>query len=302
MEKEVEDLLVHLDWIKKDLKLDIPEGKTEIEVEKGFVLIQNKLFGEIQEIKTAIDTRNGLLERGANRKKIIECNASINKRMRTITTDFQALKDQFMKDDKKRINKMTPEEKKERIEVINNLSSQIQTIASKYEEEQKNMSVPTDDLCSFGESSFNIVVSNQPANQSSNTEQKKELISGSIERDISGIPTSSGPELTDAQAQNLVQIERNQQEFDQMLEIISNGLTDLQDIANNMNDEIKKQTKMLDQVETTMDQTQAHLDATHKKLHNTLQASKRGGDKFCVDLILILIIVFVGVIIVNILL
>ena len=52
MEKEVEDLLVHLDWIKKDLKLDIPEGKTEIEVEKGFVLIQNKLFGEIQEIKT----------------------------------------------------------------------------------------------------------------------------------------------------------------------------------------------------------------------------------------------------------
>ncbi len=69
-----------------------------------------------------------------------------------------------------------------------------------------------------------------------------------------------------------------------------------------MNDEIKKQTKMLDQVETTMDQTQAHLDATHKKLHNTLQASKRGGDKFCVDLILILIIVFVGVIIVNILL
>lgn len=61
---------------------------------------------------------------------------------------------------------MTPEEKKERIEVINNLSSQIQTIASKYEEEQKNMSVPTDDLCSFGESSFNIVVSNQPANQS----------------------------------------------------------------------------------------------------------------------------------------
>lgn len=135
---------------------------------------------------------------------------------------------------------MTPEEKKERIEVINNLSSQIQTIASKYEEEQKNMSVPTDDLCSFGESSFNIVVSNQPANQSiccehnsqcwvgSNTEQKKELISGSIERDISGIPTSSGPELTDAQAQNLVQIERNQQEFDQMLEIISNGLTDLQ--------------------------------------------------------------------------
>ena len=61
---------------------------------------------------------------------------------------------------------MTPEEKKERIEVINNLSSQIQTIASKYEEEQKNMSVPADDLCSFGESSFNIVVSNQPANQS----------------------------------------------------------------------------------------------------------------------------------------
>ncbi|KAK8794787.1 hypothetical protein WA158_001768 [Blastocystis sp. Blastoise] len=301
MDKEVETMLVHLDWIKKDLQLDIPEGKTKEEHENGFELLQSKLFNEIAEMKADIDARNALLDRGANRRKIIECNSQINRKMKQITVDFEALKERFMKDDKKRIGKMTPEEKKERLEVIQNLQSQIKTIGEKYEEEEKNMSVPTDELCSFTDTS-SFAIDKNALNKTSNTNQSnhKALVGGDIEQNINAY--SGGPELTDAQQQNMVQIERNQQEFDQLLEIMANGLNDLEDMAHNINDEITKQSKMLDSLETNMDTAQEHLDKTQKKLGKTLHSSKRSGDKFCMDLVLILIIVFIGVVIVNILL
>ena len=126
----------------------------------------------------------------------------------------------------------------------------------------------------------------------STQEQKKELF-GDVHGGMGG-----GPDLTDAQQQGLLQIEQNQQEVNQILEMISSGIDDLQGMAQGMNDEIQKQNKMLDEVETAVDKTNEHMKKTQEKMHETLKKT-RGGDKFCLDMVLIFIIVAVGLLIVK---
>lgn len=113
-----------------------------------------------------------------------------------------------------------------------------------------------------------------------------------------GAPAGGGPDLTDAQQQGLLQIEKNQQEVDQILEMISAGIDDLQGMAQGMNDEISKQNKMLDEVETAVDKTNEHMEKVQKKMNETLKKT-RGGDKFCMDMVLIFVIIAVGLLIVK---
>ncbi len=123
------------------------------------------------------------------------------------------------------------------------------------------------------------------------TQEKKKELFGEVHGD-------GGPELTDAQQQGLLQIEKNQQEVDQILEMISSGIDDLQGMAQGMNDEIQKQNKMLDELETTVDKTNEHMKKVQEKMSDTLKKS-RSGDKFCMDMVLIFIIVAVGLLIIK---
>ena len=126
----------------------------------------------------------------------------------------------------------------------------------------------------------------------STLEKKKELF-GEV-----GAPDGGGPELTDAQQQGLLQIEKNQQEVDQILEMISADIDDLQGMAQGMNDEITKQNKMLDEVEVAVDKTNEHMEKVQKKMNEALKKT-RGGDKFCMDMVLIFVIIAVGLLIVK---
>ena len=77
--------------------------------------------------------------------------------------------------------------------------------------------------------------------------------------------------------------------------MISSGIDDLQGMAQGMNDEITKQNKMLDEVEIAVDKTNEHMEKVQKKMNEALKKT-RGGDKFCMDMVLIFIIVAVGLI------
>ena len=187
------------------------------------------------------------------------------------------------------------------------IQGQIKQIQEKSEEGQKAMTLDT--TIGFAETTSFAVKKAElaPASSSempgificysswleSTIEKKKELF-GEV-----GAPADGGPELTDAQQQGLVQIERNQQEVDQILEMISSGIDDLQGMAQGMNDEITKQNKMLDEVEIAVDKTNEHMENVQKKMSEALKKT-RGGDKFCMDMVLIFIIVAVGLLIIKI--
>lgn len=168
------------------------------------------------------------------------------------------------------------------------IQAQIKQVQEKSEEGQKAMTLDT--TIGFAETtSFEI---KKPEAEQGTQEKKKELF-GEVEMAVGG-----GPDLTESQQQGLVQIEKNQQEVDQILEMISSGIDDLQGMAEGMGDEIAKQNKMLDEVETTVDRTNEHIQKVQQKMHSTLQKT-RGGDKFCMDMVLIFVIVAVGLLIVK---
>ena len=50
-----------------------------------------------------IEKRNEMTERGANRRKVIETNAAIFKKVKDVATDYESLKERYEKDKKKRI-------------------------------------------------------------------------------------------------------------------------------------------------------------------------------------------------------
>ncbi|KAM7458202.1 hypothetical protein BLSTO_01047 [Blastocystis sp. subtype 1] len=290
MEKEVGELMDRLRFMQEDLHLDIPEGVTVEEDEKGFQALQSKILNQISEVKDLIEKRNEMTERGANRRKVIEVNASVYKKLKDIAENYEKLKEKYEKDKKKRIRKLSPEELKDRMDALAAIQSQIKQVQEKSEEGQKAMTLDTS--IGFAEAtSFEI---KKPEAQQGTQEKKKELF-GEVETAVGG----GGPDLTESQQQGLVQIERNQQEVDQILEMISSGIDDLQGMAQGMGDEISKQNKMLDEVETTVDRTNEHMQKVQAKMHDTLQKT-RGGDKFCMDMVLIFIIVAVGLLIVKI--
>ena len=111
------------------------------------------------------------------------------------------------------------------------IQSQIKQVQEKSEEGQKAMTLDTS--IGFAEAtSFEI---KKPEAQQGTQEKKKELF-GEVETAVGG----GGPDLTESQQQGLVQIERNQQEVDQILEMISSGIDDLQGMAQGMGDEISR--------------------------------------------------------------
>lgn len=67
-----------------------------------------------------------------------------------------------------------------------------------------------------------------------------------------------------------------------------------------MGDELKKQEKKLDDIDANMDRQQAKLDKTVKRAQEVVK-SAQAEDHFCIDIILIVVILAVGLIIYNLL-
>ena len=87
------------------------------------------------------------------------------------------------------------------------IQAQIKQVQEKSEEGQKAMTLDT--TIGFAETtSFEI---KKPETEQGTQEKKKELF-GEVEMAVGG-----GPDLTESQQQGLVQIEKNQQEVDQIL-------------------------------------------------------------------------------------
>jgi SYP7 family syntaxin len=80
---------------------------------------------------------------------------------------------------------------------------------------------------------------------------------------------------------------------DEGLDVIAAGLTTLKDMAGDINEELNKQMPLIDEVDTKVDKAAADLKNTNVKLKETL-IKMRSNRNFCVDIILIVIILGIG--------
>ncbi|KAK4483156.1 hypothetical protein RD792_010336 [Penstemon davidsonii] len=77
--------------------------------------------------------------------------------------------------------------------------------------------------------------------------------------------------------------------FDSGLDVISEGLDLLKNLAKDMNEELDRQVPLVDEIETKVDKSSAELRNTNVRLKTTL-TKVRSSQNFCIDIILLCII------------
>ncbi|XAR60459.1 hypothetical protein NMG60_11033856 [Bertholletia excelsa] len=87
---------------------------------------------------------------------------------------------------------------------------------------------------------------------------------------------------------------------DQGLEVISEGLDTLKNLALDMNEELDRQVPLMDEMETKVDKATADLKNTNVKMKRTL-TQIRSSRNFCIDIILLCVILGIASYLYNIL-
>lgn len=126
---------------------------------------------------------------------------------------------------------------------------------------------------------------------SKNSEARVELFRGGA--GPSGVTASRamiGTELPDIETQDgLRQLQQKDQQIDQALEQVAEGVQELRGIAIDMRDEVKVQTSMVDEITHKVDAANQHLNNLNRRMKTTL-ASTRSADRFILDFILVVIL------------
>eukprot|EP00727_Mastigamoeba_balamuthi_P002844 m51a1_g12557 putative snare domain containing protein, C-tail anchored protein (269) ;mRNA; f:3031-4107 len=106
---------------------------------------------------------------------------------------------------------------------------------------------------------------------------------------------TSLPNIDDPRFQVLL---KNDAAIDDMLDRISDAVGTLHDMAKEMGNEIDKQEQMLGDLEVKVDKADAHVINLNKRLKQIIDQTRK-GDKFCLDFILIVVLLGIGGVIYN---
>ncbi|CAH9095939.1 unnamed protein product [Cuscuta epithymum] len=87
---------------------------------------------------------------------------------------------------------------------------------------------------------------------------------------------------------------------DQGLSVISEGLDTLKDMAHNMNEEFDRQVPLMDEIDSKVDKATSDLKNTNVRLKDTVN-QLRSSRNFCVDIILLCIILGIAAYLYNVL-
>ena len=98
-------------------------------------------------------------------------------------------------------------------------------------------------------------------------------------------------EMTAGQSARVQQLKERDQQFDEEIAAIGQSVLDLQDYAVAQNEEVKRQNVMLENLSSDIDGVYDHMTNVNSKMKNTLDRVGRRGDKFCVDIICLVLTV-----------
>ncbi|KAK8797410.1 hypothetical protein WA158_004618 [Blastocystis sp. Blastoise] len=288
MEKEVLSLLDRLRHMEDQLNQSIEEPLIDQPQENGYKEYHSKIFDLIKEVKEMIISRNSMLDKNMERIKIIEANALIFRKMKEVQEVFMSLELENKKDIKKK-KKLTQEQLEERQNDLVLIGRQIKVLQSMMDERNRTTDID-ETIDSYKQlSTFDV--------KKSELDIEKDKLRHELMGDTYKDDTYIEIETNRDQEMYMEQLLKQDQAFDQILDVVSDGLDELQNYATAIGDEVDKQNKMLSDLADVVDITTNHVSKTTK---NTSKANfSVKGDKCCVSLILILIIVGLGVVIFN---
>jgi len=259
-------LMVKLEFIQQQCA-DPKDRKKKQEDEKNmddFTKLRKKIAQQIKDVRTQLEERNELLGKTENNTTTVRMSAEIRAKIKGIVKDTETLdslqKKEFQKiEDRKAKNKKVEEKDEKQVEQ----RSEVVELCWKHIEECRHI-----ERQGFG----------QTGALGSNDTTTKPLIT-----ELPDVDGDEGFQL----------LRKNDQIIDQKLELASQGVRVLKEMASDMGKEIEVQTVMLNEVTEKVDRTQAHLDNINRRLKKTLVAVRK-GDRFILDFILLVILLALG--------
>ncbi|KAE8651039.1 hypothetical protein IC582_009439 [Cucumis melo] len=105
---------------------------------------------------------------------------------------------------------------------------------------------------------------------------------------------------TEQSSQFRQEYEMRKMKQDQGLDMISEGLDTLKNMAHDMNEEIDRQVPLMDEIDTKVDKAASDLKNTNVRLKDTVN-QLRSSRNFCIDIILLCIILGIAAYLYNVL-
>ena len=270
---------------KKDKKSDGKKGGRGEKVDK-FTSLKDSLYVELKSAHILLSTKP--TDARDRMKKNIEIQKAVTE-MKRQESEMKKIHSGVLR---QKASKMKQEEKRNRSAFLNTIAKEIAEIEKKQRE--NTVGKIDDDLefdDGFGES--NIIVSFKEEDGNGGTGI---VLGGGF--GVNGDPNAEEEELSQEDQLRLQQVRKRDEEMDRKyLDAIEQGLDTLQAKLLLQNDELTKQSIMIDSMGENIDKVQDHLESVNSKMKKVLQESARSTDKLCMDIICIVILLtLVGII------
>jgi len=105
-----------------------------------------------------------------------------------------------------------------------------------------------------------------------------------------GANESDAIEVTNDQRLQLQQLQERDADFDRQLEEIGEGLRDLAEVAQLQQEEVQRQSVMLENVGQKLDSAHEHMSNVNARMKETLDEIRK-ADRICVDIMCIVLMV-----------
>lgn len=251
-----------------------------------FTTIKHRMAETIRDVKADLRTQSE--SRGLDRSSV-ELNQKIRAGMKKLTEDFKDLNRLYDKEVKKRKSKLSKEDLDLRQELIAQYSQEMQEIKKLARAGYMKDAGAADPTLAF-------------SGAATSTLTREELFKPSGGGAGGGGAGGGGRravqdvELTEFQQQGLAQIKANDLEMDQMLDEIGVVVQDLGQMAGAIQEEVKVQGVMLDDLETKIEKAQDKLTSVNQAVKESLESKGLGGERACINMICCIVLLgIVGV-------
>jgi len=298
LDTEVDTLLLKLYTISETVGFDKEKGLNEIKKKKRgkgdrFEEVKGDMVSRLGNIKELMTAAADVEKQStSNPKEIIERQAEIRESIRQLSENWRELDGIYRVEARKKRSKFSPEELERQKTIVIQLQEEI-TKVKEIQRSGYTKGNPNNSMGGIGAGSVAIVTMDESTLFTGGKyNETNSSILGGEDTEVS----VGGVEMTASQQEKIQSIKARDQEFDKQIEEIGRGILDLQDYAISQNEEVKRQNVMLDSLENKITNVHDHVYNVNSKMKETLDTLGRKSDKFCVDLIcLIMTIGFAAV-------
>lgn len=243
-----------------------------------FMDIKSAMMQRLQTIRQMSNDAASAGRTAGDPKQAIQKQAEIRTNERLLQEECRDLENLLFAERKKKKSKYTPQELEVRQEIVSTLKAEIQNVTQMMRAGYVKPYTPTiriDDIELGGGAGGGAFGGGGGGGGSA----------GGVENET---------KVTDEQQVQLTQIRERDQGFDELIATqIGQGIDVLHQTALAQNEEVKKQQFMLDELDKKIDVVHDHVSNVNSKMKDTLEQVGRSSDKFCMDVMCL--IVFLGV-------